>query len=300
MTIFRMTLAAALLAAVIPAAARAQNIGSVTPDLIAGFEKQLADDPSVKSIVNAATNNDIRDLSLNRDLVAAFDGRFNFELKGTKIIDQKSSGRCWMFAGCNVITPRVMSKLKLSDFGLSQAYIAFWDRLEKANFFLETMIAMRGRDLNDRSLQMYLENPIGDGGWWQYCEGLIGKYGVVPASAMPETKQSSATDRTNGLLNTLLRKATAEIRRMDREGKKEPAIRQYKVSVLGDVYRLLVCAYGRLPKEFVFRYEETRKDSTKAAVVDSTKKADTSGTKVLVDRKFTPKSFFQSNFPSAS
>ncbi len=299
MTIFRLCLAVAILATAIPAA-QAQNIGAVTSDMIARFDKQLADDPSLKSVVNAATNNDIRDLSLNRELVAAFDGRFNFELKGTKIIDQKSSGRCWMFAGCNVVTPRVMTKLKLSDFGLSQAYLAFYDRLEKCNFFLETMISMRARDINDRSLQMYLENPIGDGGWWQYFEGLIHKYGVVPASAMPETKQSSATDRTNALLNSLLRKSTAEIRRMHQAGKKEPAIRQYKESVLGDIYRLLICAYGQPPKEFVFRYEETRKDTTAAAVVDSTKKADTAGTKVLVDRKFTPESFFKEYYGDLS
>ena len=247
----------------------------------------------MKSLVNAATNNDIRDLSLNRELVNGFDGRFNFELKGTKIIDQKSSGRCWMFAGCNVITPRVMTNLKLSDFGLSQAYISFWDRLEKSNFFLETMIAMRARDRDDRALQMNLDNPIGDGGWWTYFTSLIRKYGVVPASAMPETKQSSATDRTNALLNTILRKATAEIRRMHQAGKKESALREYKETVLADIYRLLVCAYGKPPQEFVFRFEEERKDTASAPTTDSASKSDTTTVKVLVDRKFTPQSFFK-------
>jgi bleomycin hydrolase len=172
MTLYRLGLFVAMLAVTVPAVA-ATGSGALSLELIAGFEKKLAEDPGVKSLVNAATNNDLRDLSLNRELVAAFDGRFNFELKGTKIIDQKSSGRCWMFAGCNVITPRVMTSLKLSDFGLSQAYIAFWDRLEKSNFFLETMIAMRGRAIDDRALQMNLENPIGDGGWWTYFSSLI-------------------------------------------------------------------------------------------------------------------------------
>ena len=292
MTLFRMCLLAAMLTAAVPTIAATPS-GALTPDLIAGFEKKVADDPSVKSLVNAATNNDIRDLSLNRELVNGFDGRFNFELKGTKIIDQKSSGRCWMFAGCNVITPRVMTNLELSDFGLSQAYISFWDRLEKSNFFLETMIAMRARDRDDRALQMNLDNPIGDGGWWTYFTSLIRKYGVVPASAMPETKQSSATDRTNALLNTILRKATAEIRRMHQAGKKEPALREYKETVLADIYRLLVCAYGKPPQEFVFRFEEERKDSASTPTADSASKSDTATVKVLVDRKFTPQSFFK-------
>ncbi len=282
------------------AVAYAQPTGAITPTMLADFEKQVANDPKLKSVINAATNNDIRNLSLNRELVTSFDGKFNFELKGTKIIDQKSSGRCWMFAGSNVVTPRVMTKLKLGDFNLSQAYLSFYDRLEKSNLFLETIIALRDRDINDRALQMYLENPIGDGGWWQYFEGLMRKYGVVPASAMPETKQSAATGRTNDLLNTLLRKSAAEIRRMHRDGQKEPAIRTYKDGMLGDIYRLLVCAYGKPPKEFVFRYEETRKDTVSAAATDSTKKTDSTEIKVLVDKTYTPQSFFKEYYGDLS
>ena len=293
MRIWRTILFSTLVLAAAAAVGQGQKPGAITPQLLAGLEKQLADDPSIKSLINATTNNDIQSLSLNRDLVNSFDGKFNYELKGTKIIDQKSSGRCWMFAGCNVVTPRVMTKLKLSDFGLSQAYLSFYDRLEKSNLFLETMIAMRDRDINDRALQMYLDNPIGDGGWWQYFEGLVRKYGVVPASAMPETKQSASTGRTNDLLNTLLRKSTAEIRRMHQSGKNEQSIRTYKTDRLGDIYRLLIAAYGRPPKEFVFRYEDTRTDTTSAAATDSTKKGDSVETKVLIERTFTPESFFK-------
>lgn len=281
-------------------AAYPQSPGAISPSLLERFEKAVAADPAMKATINASTNNDIRNLSLNRELVASFDGRFNYELKGTKIIDQKSSGRCWMFAGCNVVTPRVMTKLKLGDFGLSQAYISFYDRLEKSNLFLEAMIALRDKDINDRSLQMYLENPIGDGGWWGYFEGLIRKYGVVPASAMPETKQSSNTGRTGELLNTLLRKGAAEIRRMHASGQKEPAIRKYKETLLGDIYRLLVCAYGQPPKEFRFRYEETRKDTTTTVNADSTKKTDSTEVKVLVEKTYTPQAFFKEYYGDLS
>jgi bleomycin hydrolase len=260
--------------------------------MLAKFDKQVAGDPSIKRIINAATNNSIKDLSLNRELVTRHDGRFNFELKSSKIIDQKSSGRCWMFAGANTVTPKVMTKLKLSEFTISQAYIAFYDRLEKSNFFLEAMIAMRDIPVTDRVLAMYLQNPIGDGGWWTYFEGLIRKYGVVPASAMPETKQSSSTGSTNMLLSTLLRKGAAEIRNMAAKGENEPALRQYKDKMLGDIYRLLVSAYGRPPQEFVFRYEETKKFADTSKLTDSTKKADSTEKKVLVEKTFTPQSFF--------
>ncbi|MCX6835593.1 MAG: hypothetical protein NTW07_10760 [candidate division Zixibacteria bacterium] len=283
-----------------PLVGAAQEKGAVDSTLLARFEKRAADDPNLTRLTNAATNNDIRDLSLNRELVRTHNSQFNFVVKATGIIDQKSSGRCWMFGGANVITPRVMNKLKLSDFNLSEAYLAFWDKLEKSNFFLETMIQLRDRNIDDRSLQMWLEAPMGDGGWWTYFEKLIRKYGVIPESAMPETKQSSATGRVNGLLNTMLRKATAEIRRMHRAGKKEQDIRQYKENMLADVYKLLVLAYGQPPEEFVFRYEETKKETTANAKVtdstitlDSAKTKDSTETKVLVDHHYTPQSFFK-------
>jgi bleomycin hydrolase len=298
-----LTLICIALALAAPLSVAAQEKGAIDSTLLARFEKRAVDDPNLPRLVNAATNNDIRDLSLNRELVRTHDSHFNLEVKATGIIDQKSSGRCWMFAGANTITPKVMNKLKLSNFSLSEAYLAFWDKLEKSNFFLETMIQMRDRKIDDRSLQMYLEEPMGDGGWWNYFETLIRKYGVIPASAMPETKQSSSTNRLNGLLNTLLRKATAEIRRMHQAGKKEADLRKYKEDVLADVYKMLVYAYGQPPKEFVFRYEEEQEstDTTaksdkgadtaevKAPGADSTK----AKTKRLVDRNYTPQSFFK-------
>jgi len=303
-------------AALMVSSTMAADKGAIDSDLIAKFNKQLADQPDLGRIVNAATNNDIKALSLNRELIKGFDSRFNFTIDGSKIINQKSSGRCWMFAGANVVTPRVMSKLDLGDFKLSEAYLAFWDKLEKSNLFLETMIAMRDRSLDDRVMQMYLDGPIGDGGWWTYFTALIEKYGIVPASAMPETRQSSSTGRLNSLLNTLLRKATAELRRQHESGKNEKHLRRYKEEVLADVYRLLVCTYGTPPDEFVFRYEE--KDDDEAhdeAEVDHDGKADDEAkaevdhdgeadndddddetdekkSKQLIDRVFTPQSFY--------
>jgi len=284
--------------------ALAADKGAIDSDLITKFNEQLAEQPDLGRIINAATNNDIKALSLNRELIKGFDSRFNFAIDGSKIINQKSSGRCWMFAGANVITPRVMSKLDLDDFKLSEAYLAFWDKLEKSNLFLETMIAMRDRSLDDRVMQMYLDGPIGDGGWWTYFKALIEKYGIVPASAMPETKQSSSTGRLNSLLNTLLRKATAEMRRQHESGQNESHLRRYKEEVLTDVYKLLVCTYGTPPDEFVFRYEE--KDDDEADNEDDAKAehdskdsednddddADEKKSKQLIDRAFTPQSFY--------
>lgn len=249
--------------------------GAIDKNLQQRLAKQFESSPDAERLINAVSNNDIKSLSLNRDLVVKHDRLFRYEVKGTDIINQRSSGRCWMFAGVNVVAPKVMTKLKMSDFEISEAYLAFWDKMEKSNRYLEKMIALRDKPLTDRSLQMYLEGPLGDGGWWHYFTDLINKYGVVPASVMPESKQSSSTGTINRLINTKLRQATGAIRRMNENGKTVKQMRAYKEDVLSDIYNLLVFGYGQPPAEFDYRYR-TEEDSTK----------------VVVERTFTPLGFF--------
>lgn len=273
------SLVLAIVALSFTAGIAAERPGELSPALQAKLAASAAGDPELQRLINAVTNVDINALSLNRAMLMSRDNQFNVTVKNTKVSDQQSSGRCWMFAGTNLVTPKLMTKLQLSDFQLSENYLAFWDKLEKSNQFLETMITYRDTPILDRSVQMYLSDPIGDGGWWHYFTGLMRKYGVVPASAMPETKQSASTGRTNALISTLLRKGAAHIRAMADEGRKEPALREYKESVLADIYRVLVCGFGQPPAEFVFRWEEG-KDSLKT----------------LVEKTYTPKSFFDEHF----
>ncbi len=229
-------------------------------DLVNRIENRFDQQGNRQQLINAVTNNSIRDLSLNREKLLVHNKHFNLILEKSGITNQKSSGRCWLFAGLNVFNPTLMTRLNLSSFELSEPYLTFWDKMEKANLFLEEIIDMRNRPLTDRKLQVILDDPFGDGGWWHYVTDLIDKYGIVPISAMPETKQSSSTGTINRLINRQLRAAAAELRRMNTDGQSENDLRQHKEEVLGDVYTALVFAYGKPPEEFSFRYED--KDST--------------------------------------
>ncbi|MEW5995506.1 MAG: C1 family peptidase, partial [Candidatus Zixiibacteriota bacterium] len=232
----------------------------LTPEMIEQFEQQHESLGDRQHLINAVTNNNIRNLSLNRDILVTHNKHFNYKLKKSGITNQKSSGRCWLFAGLNVFNPTLMTKLNLSSFELSEPYLTFWDKMEKANLFLEEIIEMRDRPLSDRKLQIVLESPFGDGGWWHYVTDLIEKYGVAPLSAMPETEQSVSTDVINRLISRKLRAAASEIRHMNSEGKSEQELREHKEDILAEVYTTLVYAYGKPPGSFTFRYED--KDST--------------------------------------
>ena len=277
--------------------------GEITESLLKQFEQGVKEQPETRLRVNALTNVDIKALSLDREHLLSHNDRFNFNLKSAGITDQRGSGRRWLFAGLNLLAPKIMTELKLDEFELSQPYLTFYDKLEKANCFLEDVIRFRDSSLNTWTMQVLLEDPFGDGGWWHYVTDLIDKYGVVPLSAMPETKQSVSTDRINTLAATLLRRDAAELRQMNADHKNENSLRQRKEAMLGDVYQMLVYAYGEPPQEFEFRYEVKPEDSTKAdsSSQDSSKTSDTEKKADDKDKpkshdvieKHTPRSFYE-------
>ncbi|HOP07014.1 MAG TPA: C1 family peptidase [candidate division Zixibacteria bacterium] len=249
-------LTAALLALAVGSVFAGDKPGGINDKLIEGYKQQAASMPGLKTQINAVTNNSIKSLALDRDKVIEHDRIIAFKLKSNGITNQQASGRCWMFAGLNVITPPILDKLDIESFELSQPYLSFYDKLEKANYYLEEIIRLRDRSLDDRELSLDLEYAFGDGGWFPNFSGLIKKYGIVPLSAMPETKQSSSTGRLNALTTSLLRGFASELRRMNTEGKNEKQLRSRKEEMLADVYKMLVLNYGQPPEEFVFRYKQ--------------------------------------------
>ncbi|MDH4156997.1 MAG: C1 family peptidase [candidate division Zixibacteria bacterium] len=247
----------AIIVMLLPALSAVASERGLSTRQISGYEEKFAAEGDHTALINAVTNNDIKGLSLDREKFIDHNKLFSLKLKSTGVTAQENSGRCWLFAGMNVFSPKVMKKLKLSDFELSQPYLTFWDKMEKANAFLEAMIELREKPLDDRIVQVHLRGPFGDGGWWQYVVDLLDKYGVVPLSAMPETKQSINTDNINGLVNRMLRRFTAELREMHQAGRGEQELRARKDEMLYDVYKMMVFNYGQPPREFEFRYETT-------------------------------------------
>lgn len=247
--------------------------GALSSELLGEIKSSLKIDSHSRAIYNAITNNDLNQLALSRDLLRQHNELFSHKIKAKGITNQKSSGRCWLFAGLNLMRPIVIEKHDLGSFEFSQNYLAFWDKMEKANSFLERMIEFRDRDLLDREMEIFLRDPIPDGGWWEYVVALIKKYGVVPKDIMPETNSSENTGMMNRLIGRRLRADAISIREMGGNGVSIDSLRAEKRKMLGEVYRMLVLNLGEPPAEFQWRYEE--KDSTVAA-----------------SKTYTPQSFF--------
>ncbi|MEG0778162.1 MAG: C1 family peptidase [Oscillospiraceae bacterium] len=173
---------------------------------------------------------------------------FSLELETGAAKNQKQSGRCWMFAALNTMAFEVMRRLKLEDFEFSQAYIMFFDKLEKANHFLESIIETARLPLTDRLVSHLLTEPLGDGGQWDMFRSLVEKYGVVPKEMMPESFHSSNSAALNKLMTAKLREYAAELRSSLGSGILPDALGKIKDEMLDEIYKTLCIALGRPPR----------------------------------------------------
>ena len=214
-------------------------------------------DPSTRAIQNILTEDkDLKANALNRELQGKIDHYFKYRVNVKGITDQKSSGRCWMFTSMNVLRPSIMEKYGVSHFEFSYNYSYFWDLFEKANLFLENIIATAGKELDDREVTEYFKSPLDDGGVWNLYYNIASKYGVVPQEVMPETAHSNNTSQMTAILKEKLRLGGYTLREMASDRKKAAGLQAEKKAVLKDVYRILALCLGEPPQTFTWRYKD--------------------------------------------
>jgi bleomycin hydrolase len=213
-------------------------------------------DDETRALMNAISSNDISKLALNRENLGKVNPYFSNKVEVKGISNQKSSGRCWLFTGLNMLRPKVIGKYNMKSFMFSENYGFFWDQFEKSNLFLESIIATAELPNDDRKVDWLLKHPIGDGGQWTGVVDIIEKYGAVPSSVMPESQNSENTRMMSRFLRRKLREDALVLRSMHEDGKNEKELREQKIEMLGEVYRMLVLCLGEPPAEFEWQYED--------------------------------------------
>ena len=202
---------------------------------------------------HALTKNGIYELANSQDNAAEMDFNFDIDIKTMSATNQRASGRCWLFAATNVCREVIANKLNLGSFELSQSYLAFFDRLEKANYLLEAVIELIDKDYDDRTLTFLLQGGVGDGGQWDMFVNLVNKYGLCPKNVYPETYTSSATRETAQLINFNIRKFASLAKAIyEKDGIEK--VKKEKEKLLNKFYALLTNAYGLIPEKFDFEY----------------------------------------------
>ncbi len=234
-------------------------MNKVTPidsEMLARFEQGYEARPALQVMSNAISRTALPDAAFVPAAAAKLQMDFSVLVKTNNITNQKQSGRCWMFSTLNVLRQRVIEKCKLEDFSISPTYLAFYDKLEKANLFFENILHFADQELDDRETFTLMGNPLPDGGQWDMAISLIKKYGVVPSWVMPETVHSTGTAKYLPILTRKMREDALELRALVRAGK-DPAARREEM--LAEIYNALRILYGQPPKTFDFEYTDTDK-----------------------------------------
>lgn len=242
-------------------------------ELFSELEKSYKEDKKNDIIRHALIKNPIVDVVYDNKNEIDTTFIFSNEVKTLPVCNQKASGRCWIFAGLNVLREIIAKKLNLRNFELSQNYIALCDKLEKANYALTSIIDLIDNEPNERVLMHILTNGVGDGGQWDMFRNLVVKYGILPKNNFNETYQSSNTMESNHLLNTYIKKFASEAKKLANENRKNE-IHALKKEYLKNIYNLLTNSFGLPVEKFDFEYYD--KDD-----------------KYHLEKDLTPKSFFE-------
>ena len=233
--------------------AQAQDAkGGISADMMQQIKQSYQGTSTDKAIRNAISNNDIRKLALNQDNMKGMDTHFSVKVNSKGITDQKSSGRCWLFTGLNVMRAKAIDKYNLGSFEFSQTYPFFFDQLEKANLFLQGIIDTSDKPMNDKMVEWLFRNPLSDGGTFTGVADIVSKYGLVPKDVMPETNSSENTVRMASLIALKLREQGLQLRDMASKNAKPAAMEKAKTEMLSTIYRMLVLNLGVPPTEFTW------------------------------------------------
>lgn len=228
------------------------------PEISNDLLMQLREEESAKVALarNAATQVGIEAASLNREKIQHTSTAVSHRLDDWKATSQKKSGRCWLFSSLNFLRSRARESLGVKNFEFSQSYVFFWDKFERANWFLTDIIATSDEPVDSRLVQFLLGDVLGDGGQWDMAVSVYMKYGLVPKEVMPESEASTNSRPMNARLRAVLHIGALRLREAIAAGASAEEVDTQRRKILADVWKILVVCLGEPPVRFNWQWRD--------------------------------------------
>lgn len=228
------------------------------PEISNDLLMQLREEESAKVALarNAATQVGIEAASLNREMIQHTSTAVSHRLDDWKATSQKKSGRCWLFSSLNFLRSRARESLGIKNFEFSQSYVFFWDKFERANWFLTDIIATSDEPVDGRLVQFLLGDVLGDGGQWDMAVSVYMKYGLVPKEVMPESEASTNSRPMNARLRAVLHIGALRLREAIAAGASAEEVDAQRRKILADVWKILVVCLGEPPVRFNWQWRD--------------------------------------------
>ena len=240
-----------------PALTDGDPAGALQLETVRDLQAAFSSSSDYRLAQNAITRNNLDDVALNHRVAFTDDHTFSVSLDDWAVTDQKQTGRCWLFAGLNLLRFAARRVLGVKEFEFSQNYLMFWDKIERANYFFEAILESADSDVDDRAVAFLLDQPLSDGGQWNMFVNLVRKHGLVPKAFMPETNSSSGSRRMNSVLRHKLREGAQRLRDMHARGTRRDDLRAVKEEYLAVVHRILSIHLGTPPQHFAWQWRDS-------------------------------------------
>lgn len=233
-----------------------ESYRSLTPAMIQQYHDDYVSRGTSKVIERAVRKNGIKKSSEDPAVSQRLHRVFSNEIKTGKVTNQKHSGRCWSFATLNTLRHSFAKKYHFKDFELSQNYLFFWDRIERANRFFDDVIASADRPLDDRLVDFYLDFAESDGGQWANAASIIEKYGVVPHYVMPDTYNTEDTSDVAEVMSYMMKKDAMILRKLVHQEANADDLAATRQELMSEVYRVAAYAFGEPPMQFDLEFRD--------------------------------------------
>lgn len=238
--------------------------GVLTPEILDQLREKFYEDTRNSLAQNICTRTNPLEACTSRKVVQEAQHVFNHKVltEGKPITNQKSSGRCWIFSTLNVIRIVFMKQYNLDEFEFSQAYLFFWDKVERCNYFLHNIVktARRNEPVDGRLVSFQLHDPINDGGQWDMIVNLVNRYGLVPKACFPESYSCESSSRMNTIVKSKLREYAKVLRDMIANDATEDELEAKIREQMAVMYRILGICLGIPPKTITWEYYDKSKN----------------------------------------
>ncbi|XP_026846143.1 bleomycin hydrolase isoform X2 [Drosophila persimilis] len=245
----------------------------VTSELLGEWRKNFYSQPKNLLAQNVCSRVDPFDVCLSRKVLENTNHVFNFkvETEGKPVTNQRSSGRCWLFAALNCIRLPFMKNYNLDEFEFSQAFLFYWDKIERCNYFLNNVVktARRGEKVDGRLVSFLLLDPTSDGGQWDMLVNLITKHGLMPKKCFPESFSCESSIRMNAILKSKLREYARHLRVLMDQQPTEEEITAKIQEQMSEIYKVVGICLGIPAETFVWEYYDKSKNYQSVGPVSS-------------------------------
>ena len=213
----------------------------ITTDMLKKFKENYNNNFTNKIIENSITKNGLENACINRDILIENQPIFNIELPESKRYDQKDSWKCWIYSGLNLIKHNIAQNLNIDimELELSNNHIAFFDKLEKSNNAYETIIKLENTDFDYIHKEKIVDYCVTEGGYWELFLAIIDKYGILPYSYNPDTKESYNYEKIEYLYTEKVKKDILKLIDLKKKNMGLEMLEKTKEQFLEENYTLL-------------------------------------------------------------